>query len=29
VDDINPADWFWHKLPRRVTPFRHYLIGAN
>lgn len=29
VDDNHPADWFWHGLPQRVAPFKHYLIGAN
>ncbi len=29
VDNSHPADWFWHKLPARLAPFRHYLIGAN
>jgi predicted amidohydrolase len=29
VDDSHPADWFWHRLPARVAPFKHYLIGAN
>jgi predicted amidohydrolase len=29
VDNNHPADWFWHKLPRRLAPFQHYLIGAN
>ena len=29
VDSSHPADWFWHKLPNRVAPFKHYLIGAN
>jgi predicted amidohydrolase len=29
VDVNHPADWFWHRLPERVKPFRHYLIGAN
>jgi predicted amidohydrolase len=29
VDEEHPADWFWHQLPARVGPFRHYLIGAN
>jgi predicted amidohydrolase len=29
VDENHPADWFWHRLPRRVAPFKHYLIGAN
>jgi predicted amidohydrolase len=29
VDDNHPAEWFWHKLPARVAPFGHYVIGAN
>ncbi len=29
VDSNHPADWFWHALPQRVAPFRHYLIGTN
>jgi predicted amidohydrolase len=29
VDVNHPADWFWHRLPRRVAPFQHYVIGAN
>jgi predicted amidohydrolase len=29
VDEEHPADWFWHKLPARVAPFHHYVIGAN
>ena len=29
VDNNHPADWFWHKLPQRVAPFKHYVIGAN
>jgi predicted amidohydrolase len=29
VDESHPADWFWHRLPRRVAPFKHYVIGAN
>lgn len=29
VDDSHPADWFWHRLPPRVAPFGHYVIGAN
>jgi predicted amidohydrolase len=29
VDNSHPADWFWHRLPERLRPFRHYLIGAN
>jgi predicted amidohydrolase len=29
VDTEHPADWFFHKLPARVKPFKHHLIGAN
>ena len=29
VDTNHPADWFWHRLPERVAPFKHYVIGAN
>ncbi len=29
VSDSHPADWFWHKLPSRIKPFGHYVIGAN
>jgi predicted amidohydrolase len=29
VDDSHPADWFWHRLPERCKPFKHYVIGAN
>lgn len=29
VDDNHPAEWFWHRLPDRVAPFKHYVIGAN
>jgi predicted amidohydrolase len=29
VDRTHPAEWFWHKLPERVAPFHHYIIGAN
>jgi predicted amidohydrolase len=29
VDTNHPADWFWHRLPERLAPFGHYLIGAN
>jgi predicted amidohydrolase len=29
VDNDHPADWFWHRLPKRVAPFKHHLIGAN
>lgn len=28
-DDDHPAEWFWHRLPERLKPFHHYLIGAN
>ncbi len=29
VDSNHPADWFWHRLPKRIAPFQHYVIGAN
>jgi predicted amidohydrolase len=29
VDETHPAEWFWHRLPKRLRPFKHYLIGAN
>jgi predicted amidohydrolase len=29
VDDDHPAEWFWHRLPARLKPFNHYLVGAN
>lgn len=29
VDVNHPADWFWHRLPERVAPFKHHVIGAN
>ncbi len=29
VDDEHPAEWFFHRLPARVKPFRHHVIGAN
>lgn len=29
VDTNHPADWFWHRLPERTAPFKHYVIGAN
>ena len=29
VDDEHPAEWFWHRMPDRVRPFAHYVIGAN
>jgi predicted amidohydrolase len=29
VDGNHPAEWFWHRLPERVAPFGHYVIGAN
>jgi predicted amidohydrolase len=29
VDESHPADWFWHRLPERVRPFGHYVVGAN
>jgi predicted amidohydrolase len=29
VDDEHPAEWFFEKLPERVKPFKHHVIGAN
>ncbi len=29
VDTEHPAEWFFHRLPERVKPFKHHLIGAN
>jgi predicted amidohydrolase len=29
VDDEHPAEWFWHRLPERIKPFGHYVVGAN
>jgi len=29
VDREHPADWFFHRLPARVKPFGHHVIGAN
>jgi len=29
VDSEHPAEWFFHKLPARVKPFGHHVIGAN
>ena len=29
VDEEHPAEWFWHRMPERVRPFGHYVIGAN
>jgi len=29
VDSNHPAEWFWHRLPERIAPFHHYVIGAN
>ena len=29
VDREHPADWFFHRLPERVKPFGHHVIGAN
>jgi predicted amidohydrolase len=29
VDDEHPAEWFFHRLPERVRPFGHWVIGAN
>jgi predicted amidohydrolase len=29
VDTEHPAEWMFHKLPARVKPFKHHVIGAN
>ncbi len=29
VDTEHPADWMFHRLPERVKPFKHHLVGAN
>ncbi|HSQ58346.1 MAG TPA: carbon-nitrogen hydrolase family protein, partial [Gemmata sp.] len=29
VDSEHPAEWMWHRLPERVKPFKHHLVGAN
>jgi predicted amidohydrolase len=29
VDDEHPAEWMFHRLPERVKPFKHHLVGAN
>ena len=29
VDQEHPAEWFWHRMPARIKPFEHYVIGAN
>jgi predicted amidohydrolase len=29
VDLEHPADWMFHRLPERVKPFGHHLVGAN
>ena len=29
ADSEYPAEWFYHKLPERLKPFHHHLIGAN
>lgn len=29
VDSEHPADWMFHRLPERVKPFKHHMIGAN
>ena len=29
VDAEHPADWMWSRLPERVKPFKHHLVGAN
>ena len=29
VDAEHPAEWMFHRLPQRVKPFKHHLVGAN
>ena len=29
VDNEHPAEWMFHRLPERVKPFKHHLVGAN
>lgn len=29
VDEEHPAEWFFHRLPARLKPFDHHVIGAN
>jgi predicted amidohydrolase len=29
VDSEHPADWMFHRLPERIKPFKHHLVGAN
>jgi len=29
VDIEHPAEWMFHRLPERVKPFKHHLVGAN
>jgi predicted amidohydrolase len=29
VDTEHPAEWMFHRLPERVKPFKHHLVGAN
>ena len=29
VDSEHPAEWMFHRLPERVKPFKHHLVGAN
>src|SRR4051812_25691801 len=29
VEGEHPAEWFWHRLPERIKPFGHHVIGAN
>jgi predicted amidohydrolase len=29
VDNEHPADWMFHRLPERVKPFKHHVVGAN
>jgi predicted amidohydrolase len=29
VDNEHPAEWMLHRLPERVKPFKHHVVGAN
>jgi predicted amidohydrolase len=29
VDNEHPAEWMFHRLPERVKPFKHHVVGAN
>lgn len=29
VDEEHPAEWFYHRMPARIKPFNHYVVGAN